>query len=140
MKRRLMITMMTIVATVVLSLIPASGATSWYVKGSANSKGAGYWTTSSIVQTVVQNPYAIRIRFRTSNDKSNKVTYTYSVFCENGSKSAYDKTLWTNANNSWKYVTLYSGSNSLGRYCDVYVSSDLNSTARLRTQIQAKHR
>jgi hypothetical protein len=140
MKRRAVLVIAAILTAVMLSMMPASGATSWFTKGSTNSKGAGYWTTSSTVNTVVQNPYAIRVGFRTSNDKSNKVTYSYSVICENSSKSVYDKTLWTNSKNTWKYVTIYSGSNSLGRFCDVYVSSDLGSTARLRTQIQAKHR
>ncbi|NDL56207.1 hypothetical protein [Phytoactinopolyspora mesophila] len=140
MKRRIGLAVAAILMSAILFMMPASAATGWFTKGSTNSKGAGYWTTSSMVQTVVQNPYAIRVGFRTTNDKSNKVKYSYSVICENSSKSVYDKTVWTNAKNTYKYVTIYSGSNSLGRFCDVYVSSDLGSTSRLRTQIQAKHR
>jgi hypothetical protein len=140
MKRRVIAVVTAVLTMAVLLMVPASGATSWSSKASVNSKGAGYWTTDSTLQTVVEKPYALRLRFRTSNDKSNKVTYSYSVICDKGGKSVYDKTLRTNSDNSWSYVTIYSGTNSLGAFCDVYVSSSLDTTARLRTQIQAKHR
>jgi hypothetical protein len=138
-KRKVLSVVVVSMALTVSSLVPASGVTSWTTKASVNSKGASYWTTDSALQTVVEKPYAIRLAFRTTNSRSNKVTYSYYAICDNRSKSASDRTITTPSANSWRYVTLYSGSSSLGRFCDVSVSSSLGTTARLRPLFQAKH-
>jgi hypothetical protein len=122
-----------------LVAVPASGATAYKTKASANSRGAAFVMTESMLQTVVNDPYAIRVGFRTANDKANTITYSYSVICENGVKERFDRTIKSAADNTWVNVTVYGGSTSLGRFCDVFLHAELNNRARLYTRIQAKH-
>jgi hypothetical protein len=135
--RRFSTTLLTVLMLIVLA-VPAGSATEWKTRATVNSKGVGYWDTDTAVTLSVNDPYAVRIGFRTTNDKAHKVTYTYQVLCDNQSKSVIDKTVMTNADNTWVNVNVFT-SGGLGKHCVVQVFSDLASTARLHTRVQIKN-
>jgi hypothetical protein len=135
--KRLTTTLLTI-GMLVLLAVPAGSATDWKTRASVNSKGVGYWTTDTSVSLSVNDPYAVRVGFRTTNDKAHTVTYTYQVLCDNQSKTVNDKTVKQNADNTWVNVSVFT-EGGLGKHCVVQVFSDLSSTARLHTRVQIKN-
>lgn len=131
------------VATVVVmaaTAVPVVGATGWKVKANLASKGAGFLDTSVMASVVVHKPYAVRIGFAAAKGTQVTVRYDYDAWCENRSKSASGRSLTTRGDGAMRFVTLYSGSNNLGAYCDVAVYAELRSTALLKTRIDAQHR
>jgi hypothetical protein len=135
--RRSVTTLLTVLMLFVLA-VPAGSATDWKTRATVSSKGVGYWETNTTVSLSVNNPYAVRVGFRTTNDKAHTVTYTYQVLCDNQSSTMVDKTVKTNADNTWVNVNVFT-SGGLGNHCVVQVFSDLASTARLHTRVQIKN-
>jgi hypothetical protein len=135
--RRSLTTLLTVLMLFVLA-VPAGSATEWKTRATVSSKGVGSWETATSVRLSVNDPYAVRVGFRTTNDKAHTVTYTYQVLCDNQSSTVRDKTVKTNADNTWVNVNVFT-SGGLGNHCVVQVFSDLASTARLHTRVQIKN-
>jgi hypothetical protein len=145
------------IAMLILLAVPAGSATEWTTRASTNTKGASasastfpYTTvkTSSYLKMQVENPYSIRLSFRTTNNKANTVKYALLYDCSGmmidgglgpGDGPAFE-TIVTKADNSWVHTTLSEDlRGKLGRWCDVRVSSKLDTTARLHTRVQVKY-
>jgi hypothetical protein len=151
--RRSVTTVLTIVMLIVLA-VPAGSATEWKTRATVNSKGVKESSsfpemrTEAYVSVQVNDPYDVRISFRTTNDKANTVKYMFGLDCSKivingglGPGHGGDfSTIRTKADNTWVHVKAaapYQG--TLGRWCAVQVYSTLDSTARLHTRVQVKN-